>query len=98
MVDTLNTALGFGLDAYDVDFDAEPFPMDTLFDPQDPGAPEFLELLNSWVRLTGVVNELTRSMGQPDLYPFVLSKPAVRKLHFVHTVVTSVTSATRSAP
>ncbi|MEN9674355.1 MAG: hypothetical protein RIS76_251 [Verrucomicrobiota bacterium] len=97
VVDTLNTALGFGLDAYDVDFDAEPFPMDTLFDPQDPGAPEFLELLNSWVRLTGVVNELTRSMGQPDLYPFVLSKPAVRKLHFVHTVVTSVTAATRNA-
>lgn len=90
IVDTLDTALGFGLDAFDVDFDVEPFPMDALFDPKAPGAPEFLELLNSWVRLTGVVNELTRSMGQPDLYPFVLSTPAVRKLHFVHSVVTSL--------
>jgi hypothetical protein len=46
-----------------------------------------LELLNSWVRLTAVVNELTRSMGQPDPYPFALSGPAVRKLHFIHCVV-----------
>lgn len=95
VVDTLDTALGFGLDAFDVDFDAEPFPVEALFDPDEPGAPEFLELLNSWVRLTGVVNELTRSMGQPDLYPFVLSIPAARKLHFVHCVVNSVI---RSAP
>ena len=63
--------------------------MDALYDPSDPGAPEFLELLNSWVRLTAVVNELTRSMGQPDLYPFVLSNPAVRKLHLVHCVVSA---------
>ncbi len=44
-------------------------------------------MLNSWVELTAVLNELTRSLGQPDLYPFVLSKPAVRKLHFIHLVV-----------
>jgi hypothetical protein len=28
-------------------------------------------------------------MGQPFFYPFVLSAPAVKKLHFVHRVVTS---------
>lgn len=33
------------------------------------------------------MNELARSMGQPDLYPFVLSHHAVAKLHFVHRVV-----------
>jgi len=26
-------------------------------------------------------------MGEPDFYPFVLSIPAVRKLHFIHKVV-----------
>jgi len=36
-----------------------------------------------------VLNELARSMGQSDLYPFVLPRPAVAKLHFVHLVVTS---------
>lgn len=89
VVDTLDTALGFGLDAFEVDFDAEPIPSEALYDPADAGAPEFLELLNSWVRLTAVVNELTRSMGQPDLYPFALARPAVRKLHFIHRVVCS---------
>lgn len=98
LVDTLTTALGFGLDAYDVDFDAQPFPDDALFDPDDAGAPEFLELLNSWVRLTAVVNEITRSMGQPDLYPFVLSKPSVRKLHFIHCVVTSAHPSSPATP
>jgi hypothetical protein len=34
-----------------------------------------------------VCNELARSMGQPDFYPFVLSKPAVAKLQFVQMVV-----------
>ena len=28
-------------------------------------------------------------MGEPDFYPFVLSKPAVRKLHFIHVLVKS---------
>jgi hypothetical protein len=30
---------------------------------------------------------LSRSMGQPDLYPFALPRPAVAKLHFIHLVI-----------
>ena len=33
------------------------------------------------------VNSLNRSMGQPDLYPFVLAPPVVEKLGFVHRLV-----------
>jgi hypothetical protein len=47
----------------------------------------FLAVVNGWIELTGALNEVTRSMGEPDFYPFVLSKPAVRKLHFIHKVV-----------
>ena len=32
-------------------------------------------------------NSLNRSMGSPDLYPFVLSPTVVTKLAFVHDVV-----------
>jgi len=39
--------------------------------------------------LTQALNELTRSMGQPDFYPFVLPREAVAKLQFIHTVVKS---------
>jgi hypothetical protein len=37
--------------------------------------------------LTVAVNGLNRAMGQPDLYPFVLSAPAIEKLGFVHNLV-----------
>lgn len=87
IVDTINTALGYGLGGNDVDFNSEPFAQDALYDPSHAQSGPFLALINSWVELTAVLNELTRSMGQRDLYPFVLSKAAVAKLHFVHLVV-----------
>ena len=34
-----------------------------------------------------MLNELARSMGQHDFYPFVMSRPVLRKLHFVHLVI-----------
>jgi hypothetical protein len=34
-----------------------------------------------------VLNELARSMGQPDFYPFVMSRPVVAKLQLVHMIV-----------
>jgi hypothetical protein len=49
---------------------------------------KFLDFLNGWVRLTNVLNELSRSMGQPDYYPFVLPRAAVGKLQFIHQVIT----------
>jgi hypothetical protein len=87
MVDTLDTALSFGLDAADLDFDSAPFGRDALWRPDDPGGPAFLEFVNAWVEVTGVMNEMSRSMGQPDFYPFVLPKPVIGKLQFVQAVV-----------
>jgi hypothetical protein len=84
MVDALDTGLSFGLDADDVEVEVVPFD-DTVLTRPDP---EFLRLVNAWVELTALLNELSRSMGQPDFYPFVLSQAVVRKLHLVHRVVT----------
>jgi hypothetical protein len=42
--------------------------------------------INGWVILTATLNEVARSMGQPD-YPFVLNVPAVKKMHFVHCII-----------
>ena len=85
--DTLVTALSFGLGAGDVEIDTEPFTKDVLWQPDVAGASEFLELVNAWVELTGVLNELSRSMGVHDFYPFVLNRAVVAKLHFIHCVV-----------
>jgi hypothetical protein len=45
------------------------FQSDALYSPEDP-AERFLSFLNDWIELTAVLNELSRSMGQPDFYPF----------------------------
>jgi hypothetical protein len=88
MRDTLDTALSFGLAPDQVEVDATPYaPAMLAGDPGD--AQGFIDMLNAWTRLTAVLNELSRSMGLPDFYPFVLSDTVVRKLHFVHDRVRS---------
>jgi hypothetical protein len=52
-----------------------------------PPSPE--AMIASWLPLTYAINSLNRSMGQPDMYPFVLSPRAIEKLGFVHRVITS---------
>ena len=94
--DTLVTALSFGLGAGDVEIDTEPFTKDVLWQPDVAGANEFLELVNAWVELTGVLNELSRSMGVHDFYPFVLNRPVVAKLQFIHCVVREARAASRA--
>ncbi len=53
---------------------------------QDPylARPEaFPTLMESWYRLSCAVNVLNRSVGQPDLYPFVLNSTVAAKLEFL---------------
>ncbi len=45
------------------------------------------ELITAWLPLTFTMNNLSRSMGERDLYPFVLSAPVVRKLGFIHDMI-----------
>jgi len=97
VVDSLGTALGFGLDADDIEGIIQPFERDALYAPDKAGAERFLSLINSWVEMTMVLNELARSMGEPDFYPFVMSKPAVAKLQFVHLVVQNAGAATTAS-
>lgn len=87
VVDSLDTALRFGLHGEDVEQTVEPFTVDDLYDPEAPDARRVVLLINSWVQLTTVLNELARSMGQHDFYPFVMSRPVLRKIHFIQMIV-----------
>lgn len=87
LVDTLDTARSFGLDGARVELDYERFALERVAGPGDPQAAAFLGLVHGWMELTGVLNEMSRAMGQSDFYPFVLSEPALRKLYLVHRVV-----------
>jgi hypothetical protein len=90
MVDTLETAGGFGLSlrpkvgkavelAAKIDFDPHHAPLDRI--------------IEAWLPLTFAVNSINRSMGLPDLYPFVLTPPVIVKLAFLHRLI-----ETRSRP
>jgi hypothetical protein len=85
IVDTLEMAASFGMsthpalardDMLDAAVDFAPYRADTM-----------AQLVESWLPLSVALNCLNRSMGQPDLYPFVLSEPAIDKLAFVHGLV-----------
>lgn len=87
VVDSLDTALRFGLHGEDVELSAAPFTVADLYDPTAADAQRVIFLVNSWVQLTTVLNELARSMGQHDFYPFVMSRPVLRKIHFIQMLV-----------
>lgn len=87
MVDSLDTARSFGLKTGEVATELESHKADSLLRPDDRDAERFLSFVNQWIVLTAVMNELTRSMGQLDFYPFVLSPAVVAKLQFVHMVI-----------
>ena len=44
-------------------------------------------LIDAWLPLSLALNSLNRAMGQSDLYPFVLSPPAIEKLGMIHRLV-----------
>lgn len=97
MADTVDTALSFGVNAANVELSRDLFELKDLWQPEHEGAPAFLDFLNGWVRLTSVLNELSRSMGQPDYYPFVLPHAAVGKLQFIHQLVAAQREAALSS-
>ncbi len=86
MVDTLETARSFGVALRSASADGAEVGTRRL------DLTDFAELSRAWVPLTIALNGLNRSMGLPDLYPFVLSEPALEKVRFVHDVVAQLAS------
>ena len=50
-------------------------------------AKNFEDVIADWLPITFAVNSLNRAMGQPDLYPFVVTAPVVRKLDYIRQLV-----------
>ena len=48
----------------------------------------FDQRLQHWDRFSVTLNEMNRSLGLPDAYPFVVTEEIADKLRFVHQVVT----------
>jgi hypothetical protein len=85
IVDTLEMAGAFGISIDPEIADDASLETDISFDPhrvQNIGT-----LVEAWLPLTYAVNSLNRSMGQPDLYPFVIPPPVVEKMSYVLDLV-----------
>ena len=85
MTDTLETAATCGLSLKPSRQD-EPR-LGVAPDPLADKTPPFDRLIESWLPLTYMLNNLNRGMGMADAYPFVLPPAAIEKLRFVHDVV-----------
>ena len=77
IADTLQTAQEFGLIADQQRVDPLETPMAEL-------------IARTWLPLTKALNQINRSLGRPDLYPFVLAQPVIVKLAFVADLVAHV--------
>ncbi|HVW80739.1 MAG TPA: putative zinc-binding metallopeptidase [Mycobacteriales bacterium] len=75
--DTIDTAAAFGL-----------APAGATLDKPLATAAGFDHIIGIWLPLTWALNMVNRSMGHPDLYPFVLSNAVLDKMRLVHRLVT----------
>ena len=70
-------------------------PVASVYTAADEGATQanavdFTYRIERWTSIGILCNELSRSMGQPDVYPFALTLPVLRKLFFIERVISKV--------
>lgn len=87
MVDALETAHALGLATSPRVAVPEQLDLEVDFAPYRQK--DFAALANAWPPLTVAINEINRSLGQRDFYPFVLSAEILSKLEFIHKLITS---------
>ena len=61
--------------------------LEAAVDFQPYRAPDVTTLVDTWLPLSNALNSLNRTMGQPDLYPFILSPTVIKKLGAIHDLV-----------
>lgn len=85
IVDTLEMARAFGM--YINAPIAREGELEAAVDFQPYRAPDIATLVDTWLPLSNALNSLNRTMGQPDVYPFILSRAVVKKLGAIHDLV-----------
>ncbi|HTO28770.1 MAG TPA: putative zinc-binding metallopeptidase, partial [Devosia sp.] len=84
ITDTVEMAAAFGVRARPRTEDAS-LAVHVDFDPY--GQDSVQTIIDNWVPLASMLNNLNRAMGLPDAYPFILTPPVIEKLGFVHELV-----------
>jgi hypothetical protein len=92
IVDTLETARAFGIKVAPRVARGE---LSAVVDFDTHNADSITQVIDAWLPIAFAVNSLNRSMGQPDLYPFVLTPRTIEKLAFVHALTHPKAKAVR---
>ncbi|MBN9332852.1 putative zinc-binding peptidase [Devosia sp.] len=85
IVDTVEMAAAFGVRARPRTGDPSLVLPQVQFDPYL--APDMGRIIDNWIPLASLLNNLNRAMGQADAYPFVLTPAVIGKLGFVNDLV-----------
>jgi hypothetical protein len=85
VIDTLEMARAFGMHIHPRLAKRGELESEVDFDPYRAG--EISVLIDAWIPLSNALNSLSRTMGQPDIYPFVLSPPAIEKMGVIHGLI-----------
>lgn len=85
IVDTLEMAAAYGIRVAPTIVDSPQMRVAITGDPHNTN--DIQQLIDTWLPLTYALNSLSRTMGQPDLYPFVIPPPVVEKMAWIHTLV-----------
>jgi len=93
IVDTLETAAAFGVKVKPRRAKGE---LTATID-FDPYRADMDRLIDAWLPVEFATNNLNRSMGLTDLYPFLLSPRVIDKLSFVHVLMLVREAALRKA-
>jgi len=83
--DVLQTAVAYGVTvAGPAVAAADPTP---LYSYPAAAGDDMRDILDAWLPLTYALNAISRSLGEADLYPFVLAPAAIEKLALVDALV-----------
>ncbi len=85
LVDSLETGYAFGISLHPRVQQHTHLSLETCMNPYN--TPDFESIISQSMSLIFAVNSINRSMGQPDLYPFVVSARVVEKLKFIHYTI-----------
>ena len=82
MRSSLDTAAAYGL-----------APATATYQQKILGPSAFDTIVTMWLPLAWSLNMVNRSMGKPDLYPFVLPGPVLEKMRLIHDVIDQTAGA-----
>jgi hypothetical protein len=85
IADTVEMATAFGVSVDPRADRTGELTAEITFDPYRPGP--IRQLIDNWIPLASLLNNLNRAVGQNDAYPFVLTAPVIQKLGFVRAVI-----------